>query len=113
MKNLQTFCDSPNIDVLVSKQAEEITGMMVLVIQPNVLGPGLFAAEQYFYVLPKYRGMAGIRLMDAADEWAKDRGCSHLAMSASKAASKLFDKVCKLYEFRGMVPIETAYIKQL
>ena len=111
--NLQKFIDSPISDVLVSRSNHEITGMMVMIQSPSIVGPDVNATELYFYVSPRFRGLAGLRLMKAAVKWALDRGCTHLMMSSSKPAGKMFDKVCRLYESFGMKYVEAGYIKRL
>ncbi len=113
MRNFQLFCDNDNTDVLVSRNGRDITGMLVMVCAPSVIGPDIMGSEQFFYVRPKWRGLAGIRLIKAGEQWARDRECTHLIMSSSKPAGELFGKVCMLYEKLGMIHIEAGYIKQL
>lgn len=111
--NFQLFCDMDTADVLVSRSDGRIVGMLVMLCDANAIGPGVIAAERFFYVSPKYRGIAGIRLMKAGEQWARDRGCTHLVMGSSKVAGDMFDKVCDLYERFGMTHIESSYIKEL
>ena len=112
-KHFQLFCDNANTDVLVTRYGRDITGMLVMVCSPSVIGPDVMGAEQFFYVRPEYRGLAGLRLIRAGEKWARDRGCTHLIMSSSKPAGDVFDKVCRLYERLGMSFIEAGYIKKL
>jgi len=90
----------------------EIVGYMGITSYKSPLSSQRIANEHYWYVLPEYR-RASIRLIKAAIEWTKTRGCSHLQMSASNFASELHDRVCGLYEAFKMKKFETAYIMEM
>ena len=113
LQSIQMFCDIEIADVLVSKHVDELVGFVVMVKNPSLIGPDIMATEQYFYVTPLHRGWHGIALIEAAEKWAKEKDCTHLIMTASQAAGKLFDKACKLYERYGMRPTEAGFVKTI
>ena len=113
VKDLQTLVDSDMADLLVLDQDGEITGYLGIQIFKNPLGEQLIANEHYWFVIPECRGLSAMRLIKAAKVWAKEKGCSHLIMNASKLASELHDKVCKVYERQGMKHFETSYIMEI
>lgn len=71
------------------------------------------ANEHHWYVLEDYRGVGSIRLIHAAEKWAKKHHCTHIIMTASNLASNLHDKVCEFYEKMGMKKFETSYIQEI
>ena len=68
--------------------------------------------DKYWFVLPKHRGRSVIMLKKGLEEWAREKGATHLLMSASMLASDKHDRVCKLYE-KTMKHFETTYIMPL
>ena len=116
LQDLQRLIQSDDSAVLILVQGEKelfVIGYMGLQFFKNPLGPETVAQEHYWYVLPEKRGKGSLRLLSAADEWAKRHDCSHLIMNASHLASDSHDKVCRLYERKGYQPFETSFIKEL
>lgn len=112
-QDLQNLTGRNDSDLLVLAEGERIIGLIGLVIFKSPLSKQRMANEHYWYVLPEHRGISSLRLLKAAEKWAKDKGCSHLLMNASCLASDLHDSVCKLYERYGMKKFETVFIKRL
>lgn len=111
LKDLQDFVNGEQSDVLgLETESGAIAGYMGVHWFFNHMGRGKFASEHYWYVHPDHRGVGSMRLMNAAMNWAKDKGCSHFLATASELASGLHDKVCRLYEKMGMKRFETTYI---
>jgi len=109
LSDFQRLIDGDDSDLLVLER-DKIIGFMGLTIFNSPLGRQRICNEHYWYVLPEYRGMASLRFIKAAQQWAREKGCSHLMMNASAMASDMHDKVCKLYELFGMKKFETTYI---
>ena len=100
-------------DVLVMHDKEKIVGLLGITAFQNPIGRGLIASEHFWYVLPDYRGLTSVRMVKAAENWAKNRGCTHLIMNASLLASPLYHRVIELYKVFGMREFETSFIKKL
>ena len=112
LADLQDMIDSDGKDLLV--YGDPPVGYMGLSMFKNPLGTEMFANEHYWYIVPeKRRGAGAIRLMIAAQEWAVQKGCEYLLMTASKLASNLHDNVCNLYMKTGFSHFETTYIKRV
>ena len=109
LAKLQDFVDNPD-NILLILIDDDIVGYMGLNFFVSPMGNQLIANEHYFYVLPEKRGISALKFIPAAKKLAKERGCSHLMMSASNLASSLHDRTCKLYERFGFSKFETVYI---
>lgn len=108
--DLKELIDGDNSDLLVLVDDVPI-GLLGLTTFTSPISSQLIANEHYWYVIPPRRGIASMRLLKAAEDWAKEKGCSHLIMTASNLASDLHDTVCFIYEKMGMKKFETSYIR--
>lgn len=113
MSDLMGLMIDPQAIVLVLVVDETVAGYMGLRVFQSPLGPEWIAEEHYWFVDPAKRGRNSLRLLDAAKEWARAAGCTHLKMNASHLASGLHDEVCRLYEHRGFVKFESSYIERI
>lgn len=114
LERLGELMRDPNAVVFGLKTEEgEMVGYIGVCVFDNPVGPGLVAGEHFWFVHPNHRGMSTLRLLDAAMEWAKSRRCTHFIANASMLASSLHDRVCRLYEKKGMSHFETSYICEL
>ena len=113
LRDLSGLTIDPQSIILVLLVDSNVAGYMGLRIFQNPLGPEWLAEEHYWFVDPERRGRNSLRLLEAAKEWAKASGCSHLKMNASRLASDLHDDVCRLYERKGMKAFETSYIERI
>jgi GNAT superfamily N-acetyltransferase len=96
--------------LLLLEDTGEVVGYMGITTFDNPLGNQKIANEHYWYVSESHRGRGSLLLVSAARKWAKEKGCSHLIMTASTLASDLHDRVCNLYEHLGLKKFETSYI---
>lgn len=112
LNRLYQLVHSDKGDVLVLEKDNEVVGLLGLIKFQSPLSEQYMVGEQYWYILPEHRGN-GMKLIFKAEEWTKDNECTHLILSASMIASKLFDKVCSIYERIGMKKFETSYIKKV
>ena len=103
----------PSCVVLGLVTDDEVHGFMSLQEFASPLGPERMMNEHFFYVGAKHRGIGSMRLLKAAREVTKQRGCSHLLLSASHVAAEKPDRVCKLYEKIGAKPFETTMIVEV
>jgi len=113
LTELNGLINNENSDVLILDTGNEIAGLMGLTIFKNPVSDGLAANEHFFYVLPQHRGISSVRMIKSAIEWAKNKGCSHLILNASRMASSLYDRTCSLYEKLKFQEFEKSYIKKI
>lgn len=110
---LDSMTKRTDADVLLLMNEELIVGYMGIECIENPFGDQIIANEHYWFVVKHARGHGSLRLLWAAKEWAKEKGCSHLIANASYMASDLHDRTCELYERMGMKKFETSYIKEI
>jgi GNAT superfamily N-acetyltransferase len=113
LADLQALISNGDTDLLVLCSDNKIIGYMGIMLYRSPLGEQLVANERYYYVLPEHRGFGSLRLIKAAMEWAKVKGCTHIQFSVNKMASNMYDKTCRLYEKLGMKSFEMSFIKEL
>lgn len=83
----------------------------------GVLTPSMYAREQvaseiFWYVAPEARrGMAGLRLIEAFERWARKQGAASVVMM--HLDSPQAGKLDKLYTRRGYRKLETNYHRRL
>lgn len=70
----------------------------------------LVASEFFWYVKPESRG-GGTRLLDAFEEWAKNKGCDRIIMT--HLSDSMPQSLKRFYERRGYEELETNYIKEV
>lgn len=112
LADLSRLANSPSSLLLVLYNGKP-SGYIGLEFWPNPLGNGLMASEKYWYVMPDSRGRDSIKLLKAAIEQAQQNGAGTVFFTASRMASDLHDKVCKIYEHFDMIPFETTYALKL
>ena len=113
LNDLQSLISSYKSDLLVLMDKVPV-GYMGLTVFKNPMGTELFTNEHYFYIIPEKRGgMGAVRLIRAAQNWAKTKGCKFLLLNASNIASNLHDNTCRLYEKLGFRHFETTYIQRV
>lgn len=110
---LRQMVDNEYMDLLTLQSDKgNVLGFMGIVMLPSPLDGKPWAREHFFYVRPEHRGPGGIKLIHAAEAWAKKYECSALLLTASRLASAKHDRVEKLYERMDYKPFETTYIKE-
>jgi len=96
-------------DLMVMEFEDKIIGVMGLTSTKCPIGDQNIANALYWYTLPEHRGK-GISFILEARRWARRKGCSHIIFNASKMASGMHDRVCRIYEGIKMKKFETSYI---
>jgi hypothetical protein len=113
LADLRVLVESKNSDLLVLLEQGRPVGYLGTQIFDSPLGRQVIANEHYWYVLSDKRGIGSLRLLKLATQWAGQKGCSHIIMSASNLASDMHDKVCELYKRIGMKKFETSFIMEI
>lgn len=113
LEDLDALVNCEDTDLLVLYDNDKPIGYMGIMLYHSPLGQQFIANERYYYVLPQHRGFGSLRLINAAVQWAKERGCSHIVFNINKMASGMHNKICMLYEKLGMKHFETSFIKEL
>ena len=116
LEDMNTIVNSPSLLddlLLLINDKEQVVGYMGLRTFTSPLSDQVIANEHNYYVRPESRGHGGLRLFIEARKWAKENGCSHRIMTASRLASSLYERTCKLYEKMGMKEFETSYISEV
>jgi GNAT superfamily N-acetyltransferase len=97
---------SPDGVVLVSDPASRLTGMIGVLVYDHPYSGERTGFDLFWWVEPEARGH-GVRLMRAAEAWARDRGATRMQMVAPTA------RVGLLYQRLGYHAIETAFQRRL
>lgn len=86
-----------------------ILGMLAIVVVPHLLTERLYAEELCWWVNPAVRGgLAAPRLLEAAEQFTRQRGLSCLKMVQPADQPT----VGRLYSRRGFRPVEVAFVKE-
>ena len=85
-------------------------GFLGAVTYPDLFNGDKVAVENYWFVLPEFRGR-GILLLNEFERWAKAEGCKRVSMVHLQRLQP--DRLKELYESRGYQHIESAYVKSL
>jgi GNAT superfamily N-acetyltransferase len=93
--------------ILVAEQDERQVGMLGIAIVPHLVSGQPCAGECFWWVDPDARGSAGVRLVRAAEKWAKEQGAEFLELGAPGP------RVERLCEALGYRPIERSFQRAL
>jgi hypothetical protein len=109
--NMQTLCEAGGT-LLVAYDEDAPVGFFALSPMPSAIGNQTMAVETMWFVLPNSH-LIGPALFDAARERARDKGHSHLMVTASRLASDLHDKVGRFCMQAGSKHFETVYLLEI
>lgn len=98
--------DNPSAVVLVSGSDATLTGMIAAIAYEHPFSGEQTAFEIVWWVDPEARGQ-GVRLLRAAEEWARERGAKRMQMVAPNG------RVGELYARLGYAAVETSYQRSL
>lgn len=90
--------------IFVAETDGRLVGMIGMLVYAHHLSAEWTAGEVMWWIEPEARG-SGVRLLKAAEAWARDQGAQKIQMIAPNA------RVGTLYTRLGYVPIEVAYQK--
>lgn len=122
--NVDKFLNS--LDTMIKKSRKvlfalisdgEPVGVLAMEVNVSPVSDDLYAHECFWFVMEEHRGVSSLRMLKAAEKWARKAGCTHFMMVASERAfCNTFDgadRVGNLYERFGMNKLETSYAKRL
>lgn len=98
--------DSPDGTVIVAEHDETLVGMIGCLCYPHVLSGVRVCGELVWWVEPEHRGI-GLRLLDDAEQWARDHGALEMHMVAPTV------DVERIYARRGYTPLERTFTRAL
>lgn len=93
--------------ILVADAEGEPVGMLGVAVMPHPIAGELFGSEVFWWVDPAARGRTGLRLLQAAEQWAADHGASFFQVAAPDP------KVERIYAALGYRPLERAFQKRM
>lgn len=111
LQTMKGLKDSPNGDVLVLAENDIIVGFMGLTYANNHVGHGKIMNECCFFVSERVRS-GGVKLIKAALELGRSKGCNFSTINASKIAGN-GERSGKLYEHFGYEAFEVSYLKAI
>ena len=77
------YVESPDGDVLLAMEGDEAVGLAAVYVDIRSIRFGLRCwLEDLVVTSSKRSGGVGRRLLDAATEWARERGCTHLELDS-------------------------------
>ena len=84
-------------------------GMLGAMVFDHPLSGERTVGELFWWIDPKHRGDAGVRLLRTLEAWARDQGATRLQMIQPVWA----EHVGRIYQTLGYKPIEVAWTKRL
>lgn len=100
--------DGDDSALFVADERGEVAGMIGVYTYVHPYSDELFATELFWWMDPERRG-AGVRLLRAAEGWARDRGAKALQVVAPRSN----DRLGGFYERLGFERVETCYQRTL
>lgn len=82
-------------------------GVLMAQAFEHPFGPVRIAKETLWWIDPRHRGSAAMRMLEAYETWARELGCAFTGMAGMGADPA----VAVLYERRGYRAAETHYLK--
>ena len=92
--------------VFVGESHSELVGMIGMVMFTHHVSGDRIAGEVFWWVEPEHRG-GGVKLLKAAERWAKEQQAQGIQMIAPTP------EVGQLYARLGYAPVETTYQRAL
>ena len=96
----------PDGVILVSDTEGGVSGMIAMLVYDHPYSGERMAFEVVWWVDPEARG-GGVRLLKAAEQWARERGSIAMQMVAPN------EQVGALYRRLGYSPVETSFQRSL
>lgn len=109
---LQRFIARKDADLFILESDGRPVGFMGIMQYMSPVCDHAIAKESFWFVSPAYRSR-GLKLLDAAESWARSRGCRHLICTASNLASDSASRIAAVYVRHGFKEFEVDYIKGL
>ena len=103
---ISKLLEQDNAVIFVSGSDASLTGMIAVVIYDHMWSGQPTAGELFWWVEPEAR-RDGVRLLRAAEDWARHKRVEKMQMIAPNR------KVGQFYERCGYVPVESTYQRNL
>lgn len=103
---IHSILANPNGAVFVSGSDATLTGMIAMLAYDHPFSGERTAFEVVWWVEPEARG-DGVRLLRAAEAWAREQGITKMQMVAPNG------RVGEFYQRMGYAPVETSYQRSL
>jgi len=97
----------PDSAVFVARRNSRLVGVIGVWVHEHPLSGDRVAAELFWWVDTNARGKLGLRLLNAAEAWAKEREATAMQMIAPT------ERVGRVYRRRRYAPLETIYQRAL
>ena len=103
-----SFLQNPQAKFLLFQEGSHTVGVLIFLLFPHYFTGEPTAGEVLWYVIPEARGgMAGLRLLNAAERLASSLGAKRMQMVAPT------DRIAELYKRRGYGFVESTYQREL
>jgi GNAT superfamily N-acetyltransferase len=106
-KTITLLLTSPDGVIIVSEDADRLTGMIGLMVIAHPWSGERCASELFWWLEPEHRGR-GAWLLRRAERWAVAQGAERMVM-----VSPLSPDVDRLYQALHYAPMETLWVKPL
>ena len=93
----------------VFRSESVIVGAIGVNLTMSLFDGKVIADEAFWFVDPKHRGTAGVRLFFEMAKWAKEHGARRILMGKMLSIDPENDKVGQFYERQGLKPLQTQY----
>lgn len=103
---LESMMAQPTALLLVSETDEGVNGMIGMFLFEHPMSGDMVASETFWWVEPESRG-GGVRLMRAAEQWARGHGAVRMQMIAPTR------NVGEFYKRVGYEEVETTWQREL
>lgn len=105
-RTITNLSESPDGTVLVAEADDVPKGMIAMIVYDHPYSGERTAFELVWWMEPESRGN-GLRLLRAAEDWARERGATSMQMVAPN------ERIGALYRRLGYQPVETSFQRSL
>lgn len=109
--NWQKYIEAGFGRIFLAEEEGEVVGFLGGLLYPDPNDGDLVGSEMFWFVQSEHRGSCGMRLLSAFEKWAISTGAKRLVMGHLSTLAP--EKLKKLYERLGYVPLETHYVKEI
>ena len=97
--------------IFIAEDDGEIIGAIAGMAVPEPYSGDLVVSEFFWFVRPGHRGSAGLRLYEALEYWARQKGAKTMRMV--HLMDSMPEKLARIYKRLGYEQVETLYSKDL
>jgi len=108
---LSTYIMNENCMVFILEADSKIVGGIMAHITPVYWNWSVLAAQQLgWFVHPDYRGFHSLKLIEAYEQWAMDKGAK-MIFSGAKTVQGSYEMMDKMLSRRGYATLESVHVK--